>query len=53
MVAVVDKKNKKKYKAIKVEEQEDVKKRKYNQTSIFKIQSTFETTYYLPFKIFC
>ena len=35
MVAVVDKKNKKKYKAIKVEEQEDVKSRKYNQSSRF------------------
>ena len=37
MVAVVDKKNKKKYKAIKVEEQEDVKSRKYNQSSITEV----------------
>ena len=39
MVAVVDKKNKKKYKAIKVEEQEDVKSRKYN--CIFYLQTQF------------
>ena len=38
MVAVVDKKNKKKYKAIKVEEQEDVKSRKYNQSSISQVR---------------
>ena len=41
MVAVVDKKNKKKYKAIKVEEQEDVKSRKYNQSSISQVIKTF------------
>ena len=40
MVAVVDKKNKKKYKAIKVEEQEDVKSRKYNQSSTSQVQGS-------------